>query len=471
MHSRLNILLVEDTPTMQILYASILAVKDFTAICVDTLAQARAAMSVQYFPIVLLDLSLPDGDGLDLLDEILRNNPQAKIIVITANGSMNKAIEAMRRGACDFLVKPCNAEKLIGSVEHAFSDFKEASDPVLTAAVHEADSGNFVGSSASVQLLRENIDALGPTNVSVLVYGERGVDKDLCVSLLRYRSPNRDGPVLEVNCSDPDQDAVARKLFGNRPLDDSQSDAATDAGSTQLFSRLSGGTLILKELGGLSNDNQIELLEMMQRSGASVSNATKQTHPDVRIICTSTENSFQEVIDGSLRQDLFFRWHFVPIIVPPMRERREDIIYCAESFLLLACAGKNRPVPTLSEDLQNLLINHDWPGNLTEMRELFVEMISFYDGPVLDPSMLGPKFLAAKRHSGRFDPLDDARFASDKVAVGKLIGLPLTVMEQKFIEATIDSCDGSVTKAAVILNVAPSTLYRKRDTWQNSSVD
>jgi DNA-binding NtrC family response regulator len=466
-----NILLVEDTPTMQMLYVSILATRGFTAVCADTIAQAQEELAGQYFPVILLDLSLPDGDGLDLLDEVLCDNPQAKVIVITANGSMSKAIEAMRRGACDFLVKPFNAEKLLNAVDLAFSDLRNASDPALTAAIHEDQAANFVGTSSSIARLRENIEVLGKTSVSVFVYGESGVDKCFCVSLLRQNSPNRNGPILEVNCSDPDQDAVAQRLFGGHRLNGQPRWGSTGQPSSDLFDRLSGGTLILKELGGLSDDNQTELLDLMQRAGAGGPDAASKSHPNVRIICTSTKDPFRAVIDGNLRQDLFFRLYIVPVIVPPLRERREDIVPCAESYLHLACAGRDRSVPSLSQDLKDLMTSYDWPGNLGEMREMILEMLSFYDDPVLEPSMLSAKMLENLRRGGHINTDNSARTVSDDIAVRKLVGLPLANMEQKFIEATIESCDGSLTKAATILNVAPSTLYRKRDSWQNSLVD
>lgn len=460
MESPPEILLVEDTPTMQVLYLSILNKAGRRADCAGTIEEARGFFSKRSYQVILLDLNLPDGDGLDLLDEILLVNPGTQIIVITANGSLNKAIQAMRSGAMDFLVKPFTADKLLASVDRA----SEAIDTVAGVAKQDG----FAGTSEAIKALRARIAELSRTDAALFVFGEEGLDKDYFAGLLHKNSAYSQGPMTELDCSDgipagPDGDLFAPAI--------PQLAALHQRSLNDVYEHLQGGTLILKEVCGLGMVQQLELLRFLQWTPDGFSPPQSSGRRTVRIISTSTKDPLTEVRAGRFRRDLLSKLYDIPISIPPLRDRKEDIVPCAEEFLSLLALRRDRPAPVLSPAAKQLITEYSWPRNIKQLQAVLETAVSFYSVDVIEADMLGEEI--ARFAKAGHDPVNGAGHSSiaADLAVDNLVGLTLSEVEQRFIEATIVRCKGSVPKAAEILNVAPSTLYRKLDSWQNSSVD
>ena len=453
-----KVLLIEDTVTMQAVYSSVLVRGGYTTDCVATLAEARQHLNASYYPIILLDLNLPDGNGLDLLSDVLAVIPDSKVIVITANGSLRKAVDAMRKGAFDFLVKPFNSDRLADAVDAAYKELRNASAPSLLASIREQSARGFIGNSDKIQLLRDKIESISKTTHSVFVVGEPGVEKGLCISLLHENSPYSGGRFAEVDCADPDQERVASELFDATYFDD----------STKSAENALGCTLVLKEVADLSPDNQLQLAQKLREIARG---GNERVNSRLRIIATSSKEPFTQVREGRFRQDLFFLLYLVPIEIPPLRERREDIIPCAEHVIQLASARLDREPPILSEAAKARLTAYDWPGNRRELTRLIENVMTLYDARVIEPKMLGPEISRSLSQKDQ-EALRRGKEADlDDFVISRLVGLSLGQIEQRVIQATIDHCDGSVPKAAEILDVAPSTLYRKLDAWIKSAAE
>ena len=455
-----KILLVEDTPTMQVLYLSILNKAGHGADSAGSIEEARGFLSERSYQVVLLDLNLPDGDGLDLLDEILLGNPGAQVIVITANGSLNKAIQAMRSGATDFLVKPFTADKLLASVDRA----SEVIDTVSGIAKQDG----FAGTSEEIKALRARIADLAGSEAALFVYGEEGLDKDYLAGLVHKNSAYSQGSMVELDCSDgiptgPDGDLFTTAI--------PQLAALQQRSLHDVYEHLQGGTLILKEVCELGMVQQLELLRFLQWTPDGFIPPQSSERPKLRIISTSTKDPLTEVRSGRFRRDLLSKLYDVPIGIPPLRDRKEDIVPCAEEFLRLLALRRDRPVPVLSQAAKDLIAEYSWPRNIKQLQAVLETAVSFYSPDVIEADMLGEEI--ARFAKAGHDPVNGASHSTiaPDLAVDNLVGLTLSEVEQKFIEATIARCKGSVPKAAEILNVAPSTLYRKLDSWQNSPVD
>jgi DNA-binding NtrC family response regulator len=460
MESTPEILLVEDTPTMQVLYLSILDKAGRKADSAGTIEEARGFLSNRSYQIILLDLNLPDGDGLDLLDEILMANPATQIIVITANGSLNKAIHAMRSGAMDFLVKPFTADKLLASVDRA--------GEVIDTVTRVATQDGFAGMSETIKALRARIPELSQTDATLFVFGEEGLDKDYFAGLLHKNSAYSQGPMIELDCSvdlptGPDGDLFTTAL--------PQLAALHQRSPHDIYEHLQGGTLILKEVCGLGTAQQLELLRFLQWAPDGFILPQRSERHKVRIISTSTKDPLTEVRAGRFRRDLLSKLYDIPISIPPLRDRKEDIVPCAEEFLRLLALRRDQPIAVLSQAAKDLITEYSWPRNIKQLQAVLETAVSFYSADVIEADMLGEEI--ARFAQAGHDPVSGAGHNTivPDLAVDNLVGLTLSEVEQKFIEATIARCKGSVPKAAEILNVAPSTLYRKLDSWQNSSVD
>lgn len=455
-----EILLVEDTPTMQVLYLSILGKAGRQADCAGTIGQAREFLAKGDYRVILLDLSLPDGDGLDFLDEILLASPDIQIIVVTANGSLNKAIQAMRSGAADFLVKPFSAEKLLASVEKAVEK--------LISVAGEATQDGFAGNSQAIRTLRARIIELSRSDASLFIFGEEGLDRDYLAGLLHKNSPYGRGPLIELDCTAGSPTAPDGHLFASAI----PHLAATHPRSLQdIVEHIRGGTLILKEICELEMAQQLELLRFLQWAPEGLVSSESSGRLKARIISTSTRDPLAEVRAGRFRRDLLSKLYDVPLTIPPLRERKEDIVPCAEEFLRLLALRRDRPAAILSQAAKEIITEYYWPRNIKQLQAVLETAVSFYSVEVIEPEMLGEEIFQFAKNG--HDPLNGANHGSmaADLAVDNLVGLSLSEVEQRFIKATIERCKGSVPKAAEMLSVAPSTLYRKLDSWQNSSVD
>ena len=466
------LLLIEDTPSLQMVYRSVLTGAGHAVRTAGTAAEGMAAFLETAPSVILLDLMLPDRDGLELMREMLALRPEANVIVITANGSINKAVEAMRAGAHEFLVKPFDETRFLGAVENALAGRgaarrvaqapspRPAAAPVaVPAAAPAPDTGAFVGSSEAMARIHAKIRSVARSMATVFITGESGTGKELCALAVHDSSARATGPFIALNCGAIPQDLLESEVFGH--VKGSFTGAISDKPGAAAAA--DGGTLFLDEICEMAPALQTKLLRFLQTSTVQPVGATRPRKVNVRIVCATNQDPLDAVRRGQFREDLYYRLYVVPIHMPPLRERGDDVIEIAEAALARFAAEEGRRFDGLSPAVAALFRRLSWPGNVRQLLNVIRHVVVMNEGGWVTPDML-PDMVTDE---GGFTPPPAAIAPlTQEPAVGALIGRPLAEIERIVIEATLARFDGSVPKAARVLELAPSTLYRKLESWK-----
>jgi len=450
----LPLLLVEDTSSLAMVYRSVLEKAGHEVVACDTISQAREEMGQQRFSVILLDLSLPDGDGMELMGDILKGG--AKVIVITANGSINRAIDAMRQGAFDFLVKPFDEKKLLGAVENA--QHVQASATSKPPVEVRAEFHGFLGNSPPMQQIYRMIGNIGRSSATVFITGESGTGKEVAAKAIHAVSSRAKKPFVPLNCGAIPADLLESEVFGH--LKGSFTGAiANKIGAAEAAS---GGTLFLDEICEMDLSLQTKLLRFLETSKIQPVGAVAAKAVDARILCATNRDPLEEVKAGRFREDLYYRLHVVPMHMPPLRARGEDINLIAEAVLKRFSEEEGRDFEKISPEVQRIFAGFGWPGNVRQLLNILRNVVVLHNGTHVLPEMLPAEITGA-------EPAPDAPAPRAECEVSQFVGLTLAQFERAFVEATISECNGSVPEAARLLNVSPSTLYRKRESWRKTA--
>jgi len=471
------VLLVEDTRSLASLYETFLKKAGFAVECAYDARTAVALFERVQPRIILLDLVLPDRDGLEVLREIHARDPAAKVVVITANGSINRAVEAMREGAFDFLVKPFDERRLIGAVQNAVTlvaqESEQGSAPVRGGEEPEEGGAfqGFIGRSEAMRQIYAMVKNIARSTATVFITGESGTGKEVCAQAIHGLSVRRAGPFVPINCGAIPRDLLESELFGH--LKGSFTGAVTDKRGAAAVA--DGGTLFLDEICEMDLALQTKLLRFLQTSMIQPVGATEAHKVDVRIVCATNRDPGAEVRAGRFREDLYYRLHVVPIHLPPLRDRGQDVIDIAEVLLRRFAQEEGRRFTGLSDAARARFRTYSWPGNVRELQNVLRNVVVLHDGEYVVPEMLPRDFeaqtprLAGTGVGAAPKPLQDEVDSNPDHALQALVGTSLADLERSFIEATIEACDGSIPKAARLLDVSPSTLYRKRGAWERGA--
>ncbi|MBP7241582.1 sigma-54 dependent transcriptional regulator [Amaricoccus sp.] len=459
-----RVLIVEDTSSLSMVYEAVLTRAGHLVNCAASLAEARAACAAMPPRLVLLDLQLPDGDGLDLLDELHRDAPECRVVVITANGSINRAVEAMRAGAFDFLVKPFDESRLIKAVDNAIATL-EPFPPEEERDAPETFEG-FIGRSAPMQEIYRMVRAIGRSTATVFITGESGTGKEVCARAIHAVSTRARKPFVPLNCAAIPRDLLESEVFGH--LKGAFTGALSDKPGAAAVA--DGGTLFLDEICEMDLSLQTKLLRFLQTSTIQPVGAARPIPVDVRIVCATNRDPAEEVRQGRFREDLYYRLHVVPIHMPPLRQRPEDVVDIARAVLVEYAAEEGKAFVALDPRVEGLFAARPWPGNVRQLLNVIRNIVVLHDGAVVLPDMLPPEVFvgaedrpAAAPAAGWTAP--PAPVVSARNHVAALVGTPLAEVERELIEATIEHCDGSIPRAARMLELSPSTIYRKLESW------
>jgi two-component system repressor protein LuxO len=453
------ILLIEDTPSLQMVYRSVLASAGHRVTVAGTAAEGLARFGETKPHVVLLDLVLPDRDGLDLMQDMLRLRPETNVIVITANGSINKAVEAMRAGAHEFLVKPFDEQRFLSAVENARGASANRGAPRAAAPSQGRVQGStFLGSSEAMARIQAKIRSAARSMATVFITGESGTGKELCALAVHDNSPRATGPFIALNCGAIPQDLLESEVFGH--VKGSFTGAISDKPGAAAAA--DGGTLFLDEICEMAPALQTKLLRFLQTSTVQPVGATRPRKVNVRIVCATNRDPLDAVRRGHFREDLYYRLYVVPIHMPPLRDRGEDVIEIAEAALARFAAEEGRQFDGLEPGVRALFRRHVWPGNVRQVLNVIRNVVVLNEGGPVTLDML-PDDLADQQ--GLAPPPALASPPSDDLVLDGLLGRTLAEIEQLVIEATIARHGGSVPKAARVLDVSPSTLYRKIEGW------
>jgi len=461
-----RVLLVEDSEPLARAYEGYLRRDSFDVVIAEDGAQALAELAKGRFDAVVLDLILPDVSGLEILRSIQGELDPPKVIVITIDGQIRTAVEAMREGAFDFLVKPFNAERLIAAIRAA-ADRRAAG--VATRAPGAAGgrrvSQEFVGDSPIMRQVYTIIKAAAASDATIFITGESGTGKELCAEAVHRQSQRRRRPMVAINCAAIPKDLVESEIFGHVKGAFTGAVADRDGAATSA----DGGTLFLDEICEMPFDLQAKLLRFVETGTFTRVGDTRLSKVDVRFICATNRDPQQEVAATRFREDLFYRLHVVPIHMPALREHTEDILPIAQRFLESFSRAENRHFRSFSPAASAALTAYRWPGNVRELQNVVRNLVVLHDGEIVDPSMLGLGATQSRPNGAMAEdppatPADDPAWLREGTAIE-----PMWRIEKQYIERALALAHGNVAKAAAMLEISPSTIYRKRQSWRENA--
>lgn len=395
------------------------------------------------FAVVLTDLRMAGKSGLKVIDHCLALPQRPVVIMMTAYGNIETAVEAMRRGATDFLQKPVNLEKLELVIERALKNRKlETENQTLHQRLDEKFSfENFVGNSAALKKLLDEIKLVAPSNASVLLQGPTGSGKELAAQAIHQNSSRARQAFVVVHCAALSATLLESELFGH------EKGAFTGAAERRIgrFESAQGGTLFLDEIGEIDAATQVKLLRFLETKTIERIGSNTPITVDVRLIAATHRDLEALVREGKFREDLLYRLNVVKLVMPSLKDRRDDIPLLIEYFLKLFAGQNQTPKPTLSPEALRVLLNYAWPGNIREIRNFCERMVVLKRGGAIAKDDLEPKFFAT--------PLG----ADDS--------LSKTSNEKKLYQQALEQSRGNKSKAAELMGISRRTLHRKLKEW------
>ena len=447
-------LIVDDDVDSAEMLATLLSGEGLSAATANTLAEARRQMALQSPDLILLDLHLPDGSGMTLLDdEKVRAN--AEIVLITGHASLETSIEALRLGAADYLIKPINIRQLKGVLSRVAKPAAvQAEISTLTHdATQSAKFGELRGRSPAMLRLYEQLGRVAPTAVSVLITGESGTGKEVAARTLHDLSRRREKPFLAVNCGAISPQLIESEMFGH------EKGSFTGANRQHLgyFERANGGTLFLDEVTEMPLDLQVKLLRVLETGTFNRVGALETQYSDVRVIAATNRDPGLAVADGRLREDLLYRLNVFPIEMPPLREHIDDVPLLCRS-LPRAGIQQEGERKRFSPAVIDAFTRYSWPGNIRELRNAVYRSYVMASGEIITE----PWLTAHGEGSG-----EAGRAAESTLTVA--VGTPLADVERSLILATLDKFGGHKEKTAAALGISLKTLYNRMKAYTGST--
>ncbi len=442
--TRASILIIDDEKGVQSSLQGILTDTGFDAQAVSSGEEALALIANREFPVVLLDIWLPGMDGLQTLEQIRRLSPQTSVIMISGHGSIETAVRATKLGAFDFVEKPLSLEKTLLVVKNALHQRQlEEENRLLRQQVEQKYV--MIGDSVPMQALRQQIEFAAPTNGRVLIYGENGTGKELVAHLLHLHSQRRDEPFVEMNCAAIPEELIESELFGHVK----GSFTGASENKEGKFAQADNGTLFLDEVGDMSSKTQAKVLRVLEEQSFTPVGGNTSVKVDVRVIASTNKNLEREIEQSNFREDLYYRLNVIPFQLPPLRERREDIVPLTMYFLDDFARRYKRKPPTLTHKAVEILESYPWPGNVRELRNIMERFIIMTPQQKIDVFDLPESILRRTL----LESSEQEEVASLQAAREKF--------EREFILMKLADHKGNVSRAAQALGVERSNLYRK----------
>jgi len=461
------VLLIEDSETLSLVYQDYLRHEKIELKHVESGAEALAVIEENIPEVIFLDLKLPDMDGMDILKNIHEQKQPCTVVIITAHGSVDIAVDAMRYGAFDFLEKPFNGKRLLVTLRNALNS-RLLNDEIEQYRQDSREQYHgFIGASGVMQSVYRIIDSVAPSKATVFITGESGTGKEVCAEAIHNQSPRKKHAFIALNCAAIPHDLMESEIFGH--VKGAFTGAANERKGAAMLA--DGGTLFLDEICEMDMDLQSKLLRFIQTGCIQKVGSSTIESVDVRFICATNRNPQEEVKAGHFREDLFYRLHVIPIQLPALRERESDILLIAESFLATYSTEEGKLFSGMSPECEVIFLNYAWPGNIRELQNVIRNIIVLNNATLIQKEMLPPPLnslsvvdtgMVAQQISTKIimNPMGEA---------GDII--PLAQVERKAIERAIDFCAGNIPKAAELLDVSPSTIYRKRQAWQSTELN
>ena len=440
----MKILVVDDeAPIREMLQRGLTQVGGFSVEIAQNGQEAIEKIEKDVFDLVLTDLKMPGMDGLDLLKMIKGTRPEVMVILMTAYGSIETAVEAMKVGANDYVTKPVDFNELLIHISKAQKeDLLLKENRLLRMEVRKKfEFANIIGKSKKMQEVFSLIEKVSSGSSTVVIYGGSGTGKELVAKAIHYHSPRTDQPFVAFNCGTIPETLVESELFGHTK------GAFTGAVQSKkgLFEEAEGGTIFLDEISTLPLSAQVKLLRVLQEKELMRVGGTERIKMDVRMISATNQDLEANMKKGTFREDLFYRLHVFPIFLPDLKDRREDIALLAYHFLDLYTKETKKQIKGISKEGMNILLEYDWPGNVRELENVIERAVIIAEQDVLMPDDL-PKNLREG--------------FSDIIRKGVKDRKSLNDIKAEYIGEILKVTEGNKKTAAEILKVNPRTLYR-----------
>ncbi|HET9327939.1 MAG TPA: sigma-54 dependent transcriptional regulator [Candidatus Eisenbacteria bacterium] len=445
---KISVLVVDDELLIRKSLSKVLRAKGYAVEVASTGAEGLERAANLRPDVMILDMRLPDTDGLSVLRRVRQLDPLVQVIVFTAFGDVQSAVDAMKLGACDFLRKPYEMEDIVLAVEGAARTFRQANELDLyrRQAFRQYSDNEIVGSSAPMREVRELIDKVVKSQAtSVLITGESGTGKELVARAIHYRSDRASAPLMEVNCSSFHESLLENELFGH------EKGAFTDASDTKkgLVELCDRGTLFLDEVADMPLATQSKLLRFIDNRSFKRVGGARDIAVDIRIVTATNKDVENEVRAGRFRSDLYFRLKVVSIHLPPLRDRGEDLLVLAQHFLREFARKFQKRFQDVSPEAAERLLGYSWPGNVRELRNLIERVVLLEEGETLASEHLPSEFFGA-------------RAATSVASNGDSIELPtLAQIEADHIAEVLRLTAGNKSRAARILGISRQGLIEK----------
>jgi len=446
-----TVLIVDDEKNYPPVISAVLQEEGFETLTANSGKEALEILEYSDVDLILTDMKMPVMDGIELLEHIKEKDPDLPVIVLTAYGTVEKAVEAMQKGAYSYLLKPFDNDRLVLFVKKALAMYRVVKEnrELRHAVESQYSFGNIIGKSKAMQDVFEMIRKVAPTNATVLIEGENGTGKELVAKSIHFNSPRREKPFVAVNCSALAETLLESELFGH------EKGAFTGAVLMKKgrFELADGGTLFLDEIGELSLSLQVKLLRVLQEKTFERVGGLKPISVDIRIIAATNKRLKEEVEKGKFREDLFYRLNVLSILLPPLRERDKDIRILVDHFIHKYAKERRSgpPITGVDQEVERIFFEYNWPGNVRELENVIERAAILCSGNTIGVSDLPKNF---KADSQSFFPISS-------IPENAKLQETLAMIEKQMIQRALRLTNQVQSNAAEMLGIGKSGLNKK----------
>ncbi len=445
-----KILIVDDELNMRLVLKALLNKEGYDVVTASDGLEAFKALKSGDIEVVVTDLKMPKLDGMGLLERVIRDYPATPVIIITAHGTIATAVDALKKGAFDYITKPFERDELKNIIQKAIKT-RRLNEEELFVSPDEVDRQGIVGSSEPMLKIYDTIKKVAPTSTSVMITGETGTGKDLIAYAIHVNSPRRNNPFVKINCAAIAENLIESELFGH------EKGAFTGAVYTKQgkFELADKGTLFLDEVGEIPREMQVKLLRVIQDHEFERVGGLRTIKVDVRLIAATNRNLLQDVKEGRFREDLYYRLNVFPTHLPPLRERKEDILPLTDYFIEKFNKKLDRTVKHIDSRVKEVLVNYDWPGNIRELENFIERIVLMAGGDTITFEDIPPEWKSAA------EAYSISQTAGQKRPFKDFVKSHMEEVERQTIIQCLDECGGNVTKAAQRLGLSRKGLQLK----------
>ena len=445
-----KILVVDDELNMRLVLKALLNKEGYDVATASDGVEALKVLKSGGVGVVVTDLKMPKLDGVGLLERVIRDYPSTPVIIITAHGTIATAVDALKKGAFDYITKPFERDELKNIIHKAIRT-RRLNEEELLFSPDDIDRQGIIGSSEPMLKIYDTIKRVATTTTTVLISGETGTGKDLIAYAIHRNSPRRDNPFVKINCAAIAENLIESELFGY------EKGAFTGAVSTKpgRFELADKGTLFLDEVGEIPRDMQVKLLRVIQDHEFERVGGLRTIKVDVRLIAATNRNLLQDVKDGRFREDLYYRLNVFPTHLPPLRERREDILPLTDYFIEKFNGKLDREVKHIDSRVKDVLVRYDWPGNIRELENFIERIVLMAGGDTITFEDIPPEWKSAA------EEISLSQKAGQKRPFKDFVKSHMEEVEKQSIIQCLEEVGGNVTKAAQRLGLSRKGLQLK----------